>query len=228
VNSPISIKQTLVLFIKAPIVGQVKTRLQPDLSPDKAVKVYKAMVMDLLEMLSQLNIPIVLHYTPADSEDLIRNWLGQTYSFNPQQGDDLGSRMSHALTSTFNEGVDQAILIGSDIPELNAEIIQTAFQKLDENDLVIGPTLDGGYYLIGINRPRPELFTGIHWSTETVFSETLTVARSLDMDVAELEPLSDIDFPNDLKALLERLNHRPERSRKDHPGLYPLLSNIWK
>ena len=121
----------------------------------------------------------------------------------PQTGEDLGSRMSHAFDAVFGMGYRRAILTGSDVPSLSASVYGEALKLLQDHDLVLGPSMDGGYYLIGLTHPVPDLFTGIPWSTNQVFDLTMKKAHNLPLKTAVLPSEHDLDTMADLQRLID-------------------------
>jgi rSAM/selenodomain-associated transferase 2 len=124
--------------------------------------------------------------------------FGNGFPYRPQGTGDLGCRMGRAFAEAFSEGVDRAVIIGTDCPEITPELICESFERLATSNLVFGPATDGGYYLIGLRRPAPELFTNIPWGSERVLEETLRLANELSLNVSLLKALSDVDRPEDL------------------------------
>lgn len=127
-------------------------------------------------------------------------WLGETLSYQSQPEGDLGDRMAQAFQTAFDQGTKAAVIIGTDCPELSAELLTEAFQALRQTDLVLGPASDGGYYLIGLRQFVPELFQSIAWSTERVFQQTVEIANTRSVSLTCLPVLTDIDRPEDLSA----------------------------
>ena len=165
-----------------------------------AVKLYKRF---LLEMLSTLNRGTFLFYVcfhPEDSLNDLKNWLGEDYLYTPQIGENLGEKMKNAFIEAFSMSFKRVLLIGSDIPDLPLEFIDEAFKSLNEKDTVIGPSVDGGYYLIGFRDKTffPRAFEKIPWGTERVFDETMKVLEKERLAVHTLQPLRDIDTVEDL------------------------------
>jgi hypothetical protein len=194
----------LLFFIKNPQKGQVKTRLASAIGDEMAVRLYKRF---LLEMLSTLNKGTFLFYLcvyPVDALEGLRTWLGEDYLYMPQQGENLGERMKNAFMEALAMNFKRVVLIGSDIPSLPLEFIEEAFISLEKKDVVIGPSVDGGYYLIGFQDKKfsPRAFKGILWSTERVFEETMKVLEHENLTVHTLKTLRDIDTIQDLR------NHR--------------------
>jgi len=131
----------------------------------------------------------------------MQEWLGNDIICQNQRDGDLGARMTAAFQNSFNSGVEKTAIIGTDCPGLKAEIMAQAFEELSQHDLVLGPAKDGGYYLIGLRRSIPELFGGIDWGSSEVFACTRAIAQKLDLNIAYLPTLADIDRPEDLLGL---------------------------
>ena len=191
----------LLFFIKNPEKGRVKTRLASAIGDEMAVRLYKRF---LLEMLSTLNKGTFLFYLcvyPVDALEGLRTWLGEDYLYMPQQGENLGERMKNAFMEALAMNFKRVVLIGSDIPSLPLEFIEEAFISLEKKDVVIGPSVDGGYYLIGFQDKKfsPRAFKGILWSTERVFEETMKVLEHENLTVHTLKTLRDIDTIQDLR-----------------------------
>jgi uncharacterized protein len=203
--------QCVLFFIKAPEKGRVKTRLATAVGEDRAVGLYQCFVEDILAMLGTLAVEVQCCYQPAHAEAALREWLGPQCSYVPQQGEDLGRRMENAFRRIFEAGISRAVVIGSDSPDLAANTIEEAFARLQTHDAVIGPSSDGGYYLLGFNAERfvPEAFTGIAWSTDHVFGQTLDVLNQYGHDVFVLPQWHDVDTRSDLEEFVSR-NHDTE------------------
>ncbi len=198
--------QALAIFCKAPEIGFVKTRLAASVGDQRALEIY----LDLLKITDGETRPFSssrnLFVTSAleDSVEKMRSTLRQhdlfidpKTSFTIQQGEDLGQRMSAAFKKLFKEH-QSVVLIGCDLPDLTTVLISRAFDALQNNDLVIGPSCDGGYYLIGLKKETPGLFKEISWSTEKVLKQTLERAQQLSLNVQLLDQLRDIDTLDDL------------------------------
>ena len=206
-------KNCILFFVKYPEKGQVKTRLSAELDETTALELYRSFTLDLLWMLQRLGIPFQICFSPENSGEKFMKWLGDGYSYMPQRGDDLGQKMRNALVQTFDRGFDRAVIIGSDSPDLPGEIIREAFSSLRTHDAVIGPSYDGGYYLIGFNSNTmpPGAFDGIQWSTDTVFGVTASKLEDAGVETCELPEWRDIDILADLKSMFMR-NHRKDFS----------------
>ena len=196
-----------ILFVRNPLAGQVKTRLQPQLNGDQAAELYRAFVLDSADTLAATSAAEkVIAFTPAAAQSAIRELLAATcdgFEFVPQPELDLGGRMEELLRWSFARGALRTVIAGSDSPSLPASLIDQGLNELADRDLVIGPATDGGYYLIGGSRPIGNLFTGIDWGTGRVFSQTLAAARGLDF--ALLPPWYDIDTVADAAFLRTHL-----------------------
>ncbi|RMG63674.1 MAG: glycosyltransferase [Calditrichaeota bacterium] len=207
----------LILFAKAPLPGQVKTRMQPPLSAQQAVTLYWAMGRDLVAQLSGSGqYDFCVYYSPAEAREAVARWLGKGLAFYPQSSGNLGERMATAFGETLQR-YRRVVIIGCDLPTLTAQTVQQAFAALDEADVVLGPTEDGGYYLIGLKQVQPVLFQNIDWSTDAVFKQTLARARQAGLKVSLLPCERDLDTFADLEAFWVRCqkkaaasNHFPE------------------
>lgn len=200
----------LVIFAKAPIAGQVKTRLCPPLTHDEAATLHGSFVLDMLERTkvaaAKLKLPIDRYLACAPSSTLVFFQImeeRQAVKLIDQVGDDLGARMQQACVTLFAQGYQRVIIVGTDIPSLPLDHYKQALALLDSHDVVLGPAMDGGYYLIGLTQPRPELFANIAWSTDRVLAATQEKAASLNLKTALLPPWRDVDTIDDLHALIE-------------------------
>lgn len=193
----------LLFFIKDPEKGKVKTRLASTVGGEMAMRLYKRFLLETLATLNKGTFLFYLCFYPADALEELRGWLGEEYLYIPQRGEDLGERMKNGITEALAMNFKRVVLIGSDIPGLPLEFIEEAFQSLEEKDAVIGPSLDGGYYLIGFKDKKfsPRAFKGIPWSTERVFEETMKILKREGLTVHTLQPRRDIDTIEDLKSL---------------------------
>ena len=191
----------LLFFIKNPEKGKVKTRLASAIGDKMAVKLYKRFLLEMLFTLNSGTFLVYLCYYPENSLSDLTRWFGDHYLYMPQEGENLGERMKNGFVEAFSMSFKRVVLIGSDIPDLPLEFIEEAFTSLREKDVVIGPSFDGGYYLIGFKDQTfsPRVFGGIHWGTESVFEETLKILKQEGLTVHTLQPLRDIDTVEDLR-----------------------------
>jgi rSAM/selenodomain-associated transferase 2/rSAM/selenodomain-associated transferase 1 len=198
----------LIVFTRYPQPGKAKTRLIPALGAEGAAALQRQMTEHTLDQVNKLvttySVGVEICFAGGGAasnlsdRQLMQNWLGSNWNYQPQGNGDLGARIIAAFQAAFEVGVQRAITIGTDCPGLDAARMVQAFQMLLEHDLVLGPALDGGYYLIGLRRLIPELFTEINWGTAEVLRQTKERAEQLGLAVAYLEPLADIDRPEDL------------------------------
>lgn len=192
----------LVVFLKAPRPGSVKTRLAETLGADAACAAYRQLVERLLANLAPL-VAVELCFTPPDASSEINPWLRTEWAARPQSEGDLGERLHAAFTEHFLTEAERVVIIGSDCPAVTAADIEDAWLALDGHDVVLGPALDGGYWLIGLRAPQPGLFTAMPWSTDAVFGETMRRARESGLRVATLRELSDVDTAADWERWLK-------------------------
>lgn len=199
-------EKCILLFVKHPVAGKVMTRLAEHIGQDVATDLYKSFVADILTTLHTLSVNFKIVFYPPDAEKKFQRWLGEEYSYIRQTGKDLGQRMKNAFLKAFSNGLDKVILIGSDIPDLPAEYLELGFKALETNDVVLGPSSDGGYYLIGFVKEAflPNVFEGITWSSADVFEQTLHILKQHTRRVYLLPQWQDVDTLTDLKSLLRR------------------------
>ena len=195
----------LIIFTKAPVAGTSKTRLCPPLTPDEAASLHGSLILDAMEQAQGLaGVTLYVAGTPDLAHPFFKVLEGRYGArLLPQEGEDLGARMSGAMQKVFSLGHRRVILIGTDLPNLTRRHLSEAVNDLGSHDLVLGPTLDGGYYLIALSRPVPELFSGLAWSTTTVLEETKKKAASLELSVTLLPSLRDLDDLDDLNAFIK-------------------------
>lgn len=187
----------LIIFVKAPRPGFVKTRLAATVGADTAAESYAALVETLLTRLASHHA-VELKFTPADAHPEIAPWLQPEWTASPQTEGDLTDRLIGAFDDAFRAGAKRVVIIGSDCPYITLEDIESAFTHLADHDAVLGPATDGGYWLVGLNQHRPALFQNINWSTESVLAETLAIAQSHSLRVSQLRELTDVDTLPDL------------------------------
>ena len=186
----------LIIFIKNPVLGSVKTRLAATVGAERALEVYLKLLTITRHAASGAPCEKYLYY--ADAVETEDEWDNATFHKRLQRGDDLGERMHNAFADVFAGGAGKAVIIGSDCPEMRAGIIDDAFKALETADVVIGPATDGGYYLLGMKKIVLELFLDKQWSTSTVLRATLSDAERLGLRVHQLPTLSDLDDEADL------------------------------
>ena len=205
----------LVIFAKWPLPGQVKTRLCPPLRPDQAAELARCFLLDTVERVSRLeDVQVWVAFTPAESEPRFRALLPASVRYLPQRGNDLGEREWHVFVDLFEQGAERVAIMGSDIPSVPLAYLRSAFALLESPgcDAVLGPSRDGGYYLIGAPAGQtglPALFEHIEWSTEKVMQQTLQQAGLHHLNVSLLPAWYDVDTVEDMRKLAEQLQDMP-------------------
>ena len=197
----------LIIFVKYPQPGQVKSRLAKDFDSDFAAGLSKAFALDILECAMKGNWQLRIYFYPPGKETEIKKLFSNDYEYRPQRGADLGARMKNAFADCFSEGFKSVVLIGSDFPDLPLKIIEDAFALLDSpSDTVVGPAADGGYYLIGLKAETflPDIFSELLWSTSSVFAETVKILQACGKRTEILPEWQDVDTRDDLINLVER------------------------
>ena len=205
--------QSILLFVRYPEKGQVKTRLEAHLSQDKIRTLYQYFVEDILATLRKTVYPVMVCCLPSEKQARIKAWLGPSLAYCSQKGVDIGERMGNAFALAFTATTppaDRAILIGSDFPDLDPGIVHQAFDALHQNDVTLGPAIDGGYYLIGFNRQAfsKEIFDGVPWGTGQVFAETMQKIELAGLRVHVLPAWRDIDTFEDLKIFYQKAEQK--------------------
>jgi rSAM/selenodomain-associated transferase 1 len=196
----------LIIFAKEPAPGQVKTRLCPPLSPPAAARLYRQFLDDVLEEMATLpNLKIALAYTPASARPFFQNLAAPGLHLTAQTGEDLGERLRQAFAWGFAQGAQTVLIRNSDSPDLPGPLVTEAQEVLERGraQVVLGPCPDGGYYLVGLKNPQPQLFQNITWSNPTVLADTLAQAGRLGLATHLLPSWLDIDTFDDLLTFLE-------------------------
>lgn len=197
-----ALSRCVILFVKYPEKGRLKTRLSAVLGDETTRNLYKCFVSDLIGTLEKKRYAFKIAFYPPGSYKKIISWLGPEHSYITQVGRDIGERMETAFKKTFLDGFNEVLVIGTDIPDITPSLIDKALKALKSNDAVIGPCYDGGYYLIGFTMKTflPDIFKGIQWSTEGVFKDTMEVFMKKGYKVHVMPKLRDIDRIEDLIA----------------------------
>jgi uncharacterized protein len=204
VPGPERMSDLLVVFVKSPRPGFVKTRLAAAVGAVHAAALYRAMAERVLEATRGDGHGRAVFFDPPDGRADVEAWLpGETCV--AQSAGDLGVRMASAFRWAFDGGATKVVLIGTDAPELSRDDIERAFEALGGHDVVLGPSFDGGYYLIGLRQPAPALFDGITWSTPAVLGQTLELAESLGLTTTPLPARGDVDTVEDLRREWPRM-----------------------
>src|SRR5688572_14062427 len=196
-------EKVLLIFIRNPELGKVKTRLAATVGDENALKVYEALLEYTKVITQDLPCRKVLYYADKITEK--DRWPDGIYDKALQPEGDLGLKMETAFSEAFQEGARQVVLIGSDCYELTSEILDEAYKQLKTKDAVIGPATDGGYYLLGFSRPDYSVFLHKNWSTNTVFQDTVNDLETNGFSWSELPVLNDVDEEKDLGELRKLL-----------------------
>ena len=208
-------KRAIILFTRVPLPGKTKTRLMPFLSGQECARLHECFILDIYRACAQTDADILVCCTPDENKDVLTQLLDRDLVFLPQRGRDLGERMSRAFRSAFRLGYEKVLLIGTDIPQLTAEILRDAFDALSAHDAVIHPTADGGYYLIGMTKEQPELWHTARYGTSSALADTLEQAEKAGLKMAVGQMCRDVDTKEDLFALYRELGQSP-----GHTGRY--------
>jgi len=188
----------LLLFVRNPESGKVKTRLAKDLGNEKALEIYIKLLEHTHSITQQVKAAKLVYYADEVKEHDL--WESGEYQKSVQPAGDLGYKMEYAFNKAFLEGYKDVVIIGSDCLQLDQELIEQAFSDLETGDIVLGPATDGGYYLLGMKQLHSSLFRDKAWSTASVFSETLAAIKHENLTYTLLPVLSDIDRAEDVPA----------------------------
>lgn len=207
-------QEEIIIFTRYPQAGLTKTRLIPELGAEGAAILQRTMTEQIVHTAGQLvhdrQIQISVYYA-GGSHQQMKQWLGPELLYHEQTGTDLGQKMMLAFADAWDRGLQRAVLVGSDCPAIDFQLITDALEALQDDQLVLGPAADGGYYLIGTTNDLPlnrlaRLFTDIAWGTSEVFQETVNRARDAEVTTSILKELNDIDHPRDLAYF----HHHPD------------------
>ncbi len=220
-------REEIIIFTRYPEPGKTKTRLIPALGPVGAADLQRQMteytLVRVKDFAKRNPLSIEVCYEGGDPS-LLRSWLGSDLSCHPQGSGDLGVRLSRAFSKAFEAGMRMVVVIGTDCPGLTDELIQQSFEALKRTEVVLGPAADGGYYLVGLRRPIPELFMGISWGTSEVFEQTRRILTRLGMTPEVLPLLRDVDRPEDLSILGKE--RRSFSSQTTHPRISIIVAAL--
>ncbi|MCG6894225.1 MAG: TIGR04282 family arsenosugar biosynthesis glycosyltransferase [Desulfobacteraceae bacterium] len=209
----------VLVFLRSPRQGRVKTRLARHLGPKLTLALYRCFVEDLLGTLAAIGVPTTVCFFPQRDEERVRSWLGSNHGFQPQQGGHLGERMAGAFQQAFDADrrLQRAVLVGTDVPDLPGGVIQEAFKALCTTDAVLGPAYDGGYYLVGFQRSGfcPGVFQDVAWGTPTVLGDSLAALDDAGCRYRLLRRWRDVDNRGDLLRLRETILSDPDTPARD-------------
>lgn len=227
-------RNAIIILVKYPRSGQVKTRLGSGIGFENACRLYSCFVLDIMDAVSSTKNAVRIAYDPPESAHCIMEWLGPDYGYFPQQGEDLGMRTQDAFRKTFAEGFENAVLIATDCPDIKLDTIDEGFAHLEGTDSVIGPSPDGGYYLIGFKAQSfiPAAFEDIPWGKSDVFNKIVSNLEQAGLHPCILPQWRDIDTAEDLADLIRMHSNSPFRNSKtmrfllSHPELMRKLKGV--
>lgn len=200
--------KALVIMTRIPIPNKTKTRLMTILSPEECAEIHRSFLKDIVETSSKLDreTDIYLFYSDEGPVSVIDDIVGEEMTVLPQRGENLGEKMRNIFADLFERGYSKVVLMGADIPEVSREDLDKAFGELTLKDLVFGPTLDGGYYLVGMKQLHEMIFDPkIKWGTPEVFQETLEILKRSGVEVGLIRAHEDIDTKEDLREFWKRV-----------------------
>lgn len=199
-------KRAVICFTRVPKPGVTKTRLLPILSGDQCARLHTAFLQDLSAVYAQVQADLFVSYTLDPDWEMLKRVFPSAAGFFPQEGADLGEKMYNAIRHVLNQGYDSVILTGADLPPMTASHLESGFDGLTGADIVLGPTSDGGYYLVGMKQPHRAIFENQRYGEASVLECTVTAGKSAGLNVALTTPCDDVDTPEDLRALTGQLS----------------------
>ncbi|MBQ3291995.1 MAG: TIGR04283 family arsenosugar biosynthesis glycosyltransferase [Mogibacterium sp.] len=211
-------RNALIIFTREPVPGKTKTRLMPCFSAEQCAELHRCFLRDIAKEMKKADADIIVAYTGGEPL-FLRRIFGKKTIFFEQRGEGLGEKMENAISDAISFGYEKVVLIGSDIPEIEAESVDTALAMLDICDVVIGPTADGGYYLIGMKESHHEAFDVKLYGVSTVFEETIASMRKAGLSVEPADTYSDIDTPEDAAEFRSRMRE-DSGLRRSHTGKF--------
>lgn len=209
-QSQMKTKEAIIIFTRIPRAGKTKTRLMPCYTGLECAKLHGYFLKDIVKACEQTGSDIHVYYEPCGNLNVLQDIMGINKTFTPQKGEDIGERMNTAIANVLASGYESCVLIGADIPEIQTVHLRQAFANLANHDVVLGPTMDGGYYLIGTKKPVPEAFAKIHYGESKVVDETKKQLETHGHSVRMVATLSDIDTPQDVRNLRARYGEKRE------------------
>lgn len=212
-------KEAVLLFTRAPIPGKTKTRLQKLLTPEECAGLHTRFLMDLKICCEQTGVDYFVFLTPEGEDEKIAEIFGYNVKCLPQRGDSLGMRMHNAISEALSMGYGACVLMGADIPEMRPRDIMAAFAILKDRDVVLGPTLDGGYCLVGMKEPCAAVFQNQTYGCGSVLENTTAAIESAGLTCGFIQAHGDIDEPEDILNYQEKVG-RKEISGKTHTSKY--------
>ena len=211
-DDPDADRRAMIIFTREPVPGSTKTRLMPYLTGEQCADLHECFIRDIYHEAKKADADIIVAYT-GDTTERLRKIFPGSIPFIEQRGSDIGKKMENAISDVLNMGYDRVVLTGTDIPEMKHETIDDALDMLDDADVVICPTEDGGYYLIGMKEVRSEAFNVTLYGVSSVFDETTRSLEQAGIRVAVGDEYADIDTPEDLTGYRQRMRHERDMQK---------------
>lgn len=222
--------KALILMTRVNIPGRTKTRLMKMLSGEECARLHRCFLLDLFNVFEIIkdDIDIYLTYTPIDCFNILEDIVPSYIKCFPQEGKNLGEKMLNAFSYLLDKGYEKVSLMGSDVPSIQAQDILSSFEALDKSDISLGPTLDGGYYLIGMKKTHKELFEEkLKWGNKSVLEGTIDIANNLNLKIELIKKLRDIDTKEDLIAFKKEAEGMDESLEKIPCNTMDYINNLW-
>lgn len=222
--------KALILMTRVPLPGKTKTRLMEIFSGDECARIHTCFLMDLFNIFKFIkdDIDIYLTYTPEGSFNIMEDLIPSYIRCFPQRGKNLGEKMYNAFRDVLDMGYEKVTLMGSDIPDIQPNEIISSFENLDNSDLILGPTHDGGYYYIGMKRPHRELFDNkLKWGNKSVLEGTVDIANALGLEVNLINKHRDIDTKEDIFDFIKRYNNGEFKSKIVPKSTVEFINEYW-
>ncbi len=218
-------KNALIMMTRVPIPGKTKTRLQTHMTPEQCAMLHTCFIKDIYETALKVEADVFVYYTPGKYEYLMRTILGNKTELRLQVDGNLGDRMAHAINESLAKGYEKCVLIGTDIPTISDAVLCKAFNSLESSKMVVGPALDGGFYLIGMKEPHDEVFENTFYGVNTVYENTLLRIKALGINCSIIDELYDIDTYTDLQYMIN-MSRKKACSIPDHTRRFLTAAGI--
>ena len=219
-------ERAIIIFTRVPIPGQTKTRMMPAMSAMGCARLHACFLKDIRRECRKTGADLYICYTPKDRKEGLYPVLGAGQRYMPQRGDGLGERMYQAIREVLEQGYDSCILIGTDVPEVRAEHLNRAFHVLEGHDIVLGPTADGGYYLVGMKKPWPCVFHVKGYGRNSVLEDTVCQLRKAGLTTGFTNTIHDMDTCEDLRGYRRRMRQDGYLQRTATGGYLAKTSSI--
>lgn len=205
-------KDAIICFTRVPVPGHTKTRLMPLLAKEQCAELHTAFLYDISEVCGEFGCDTFICFEEGAGWQTLRGIFPYAVSMLPQRGDGLGERMYNAIRSVLAMGYGKCVLIGSDIPEITVAHLQSGFDALESADVTLGPTEDGGYYLVGMKKPNKAVFEKQEYGTDSVYDNAVAAVKEAGLSFAPAMMCRDVDTPQDLMELKKRLCGKSSRT----------------